>query len=68
MIKRVLGGLFAIAVIGVVVWSAIGYGSYSSMLPIPAPHEEPCTVKCDTIACDSISYDAPQNLTPQELQ
>ena len=33
MIKRIIGGLFAVAVIAVIVFTAIGAGSYKSMLP-----------------------------------
>ena len=33
MIKRIIGGLFAVAVIAVVTFTAIGAGSYKSMLP-----------------------------------
>lgn len=33
MIKRIIGGLFAVAVIAVIVFTAIGAGSYESMLP-----------------------------------
>ncbi|MBQ2018721.1 MAG: hypothetical protein II209_04635 [Alistipes sp.] len=33
MIKRIIGGLFAVAVIVVIAFTAIGAGSYKSMLP-----------------------------------
>ena len=33
MIKRIIGGLFAVAVIAVITFTAIGAGSYKSMLP-----------------------------------
>ena len=33
MIKKIIGGLFAVAVIAVIVFTAIGAGSYESMLP-----------------------------------
>ena len=33
MIKRIIGGLFAVAAIAVIVFTAIGAGSYESMLP-----------------------------------
>lgn len=33
MIKRIIGGLFAVAVIVVIAFVAIGAGSYKSMLP-----------------------------------
>ena len=33
MIKRIIGGLFAVAVIAVIAFTAIGAGSYKSMLP-----------------------------------
>ena len=33
MIKRIIGGLFAVAVIGVIAFVAIGAGTYKSMLP-----------------------------------
>lgn len=33
MIKRIIGGLFAVAVIVVITFTAIGAGSYKSMLP-----------------------------------
>ena len=33
MIKRIIGGLFAVAVIVVIAFTAIGAGSYESMLP-----------------------------------
>ena len=33
MIKRIIGGLFAVAVIAVIAFTAIGAGSYRSMLP-----------------------------------
>ena len=33
MIKRIIGGLFAIAVIVVIAFTAIGAGTYKSMLP-----------------------------------
>ena len=33
MIKRIIGGLFAVAVIAVIAFVAIGAGSYKSMLP-----------------------------------
>lgn len=33
MIKRIIGGLFAVAVIAVIAFAAIGAGSYKSMLP-----------------------------------
>ena len=33
MIKRIIGGLFAVVVIGVIAFTAIGAGSYESMLP-----------------------------------
>ena len=33
MIKRIIGGLFAVAVIVVIAFAAIGAGSYKSMLP-----------------------------------
>lgn len=33
MIKRIIGGLFAVAVIAVIAFVAIGAGSYRSMLP-----------------------------------
>ena len=33
MIKRIIGGLFAVAVIAVITFTAIGVGSYKSMLP-----------------------------------
>ena len=33
MIKRIIGGLFAVAVIVVIAYTAIGAGSYKSMLP-----------------------------------
>lgn len=33
MIKRIIGGLFAVAVIVVIAFTAIGAGSYRSMLP-----------------------------------
>ena len=33
MIKRIIGGLFAVAVIAVITFTAIGAGSYRSMLP-----------------------------------
>ena len=33
MIKRSIGGLFAVAVIAVITFTAIGAGSYKSMLP-----------------------------------
>lgn len=33
MIKRIIGGLFAVAVIAVIVFTAIGAGTYKSMLP-----------------------------------
>ena len=33
MIKRIIGGLFAVAVIVVIAFTAIGVGSYKSMLP-----------------------------------
>lgn len=33
MIKRIIGGLFAVAVIAVIAFAAIGAGTYKSMLP-----------------------------------
>lgn len=33
MIKRIIGGLFAVAVIAVIAFTAIGAGTYKSMLP-----------------------------------
>lgn len=33
MIKKIIGGLFAVAVVVVIVFTAIGAGSYKSMLP-----------------------------------
>ena len=33
MIKRIIGGLFAVAVIVVIAFTAIGAGTYKSMLP-----------------------------------
>lgn len=33
MIKRIIGGLFAVAVIAVIAFTAIGAGTYRSMLP-----------------------------------
>ena len=33
MIKRIIGGLFAVAVIVVIAFTVIGAGSYKSMLP-----------------------------------
>lgn len=33
MIKRIIGGLFAVVVIVVIAFTAIGAGSYKSMLP-----------------------------------
>ena len=33
MIKRIIGGLFAVVVIGVIAFVAIGAGTYKSMLP-----------------------------------
>lgn len=33
MIKKIIGGLFAVAAIAVIVFTAIGAGSYESMLP-----------------------------------
>lgn len=33
MIKRIIGGLFAVAVIAVIAFVAIGAGTYKSMLP-----------------------------------
>ena len=33
MIKRIIGGLFAVAVIAVITFTAIGAGTYKSMLP-----------------------------------
>lgn len=33
MIKRIIGGLFAVVVIGVIAFTAIGAGTYKSMLP-----------------------------------
>ena len=33
MIKRIIGGLFAVAVIVVIAFAAIGAGTYKSMLP-----------------------------------
>lgn len=33
MIKKIIGGLFAVVVIGVIAFTAIGAGSYESMLP-----------------------------------
>ena len=33
MIKRIIGGLFAVAVIVVIAFTTIGAGSYKSMLP-----------------------------------
>lgn len=33
MIKRIIGGLFAVAAIAVIVFTVIGAGSYESMLP-----------------------------------
>ena len=33
MIKRIIGGLFAVVVIGVIAFVAIGAGAYKSMLP-----------------------------------
>ncbi len=33
MIKRIIGGLFAVAVIVVITFTAIGAGTYKSMLP-----------------------------------
>ena len=33
MVKRIIGGLFAVAVIAVIAFAAIGAGTYKSMLP-----------------------------------
>ena len=40
MIKRIIGGLFAVAVIAVITFTAIGAGSYKSMLPEDLFHRE----------------------------
>lgn len=40
MIKRIIGGLFAVAVIAVIAFTAIGAGSYRSMLPEDLFHRE----------------------------
>lgn len=64
MVKRVIGGVFAVAVVGVIVWCILGYGSYSSMLPAidsEQPHEEP-TIECDSIVSDSLLHTTPSEV------
>ncbi len=64
MIKRVIGGVFAVAVIGVIIWSILGFGSYHSMLPTTErqkqkqqqeqQQEQQSIIGCDSIPCDSL--------------
>lgn len=56
MIKRIIGGLFAVAVIVVIAFTAIGAGSYKSMLPEDLFHREakPAAEVVEPVAEESV--------------
>ena len=82
MIKKIIGGLFAVAAIAVIVFTAIGAGSYESMLPedlfkrsvepvvevVEPMQEEPAAVveEQDSVAMESVP-ESVDNVVDAEL-